>query len=246
MPIDGCEWRRLDMSAPAPAVIEEVASCHSLLHLAWGGLPNYQERRHIAEELPQQRHFISEVCKAGQRSIVVTGTCFEYGLQEGELCEDMSPQPNTSYAVAKDLLRQHCQAIADELNVRLSWPRLFYVYGPGQSAKSLWSQLQAAISRGDTKFPMSAGQQVRDFIRIEEAAGVLARMAIARIDAKVVNVCSGDPATVEQRVRRWLDESGVHMELELGKYPYPSHEPFRFWGARTRLDSLGLSRTQNE
>ena len=236
--IENCQWRHLDLANLDQAVIREIAACHSLLHLAWGGLPNYQAPRHVHEELLIQRSFISEVCAAGQRSLVVSGTCLEYGMQEGALSESLPTKPHVPYAVGKDVLRQHCQALAAERKVSLSWARLFYVYGPGQSANSLWPQLQAAIERGAARFPMSAGQQVRDFIRIEDAADTLAHLAIERADAGVVNVCSGEPVTVEQRVRRWLADSGARMELELGKYPYPTYEPFRFWGTRDKLDRV--------
>jgi dTDP-6-deoxy-L-talose 4-dehydrogenase (NAD+) len=236
--IDNGQWRHFDLASPDPAAFAEIAACHSLLHLAWGGLPNYQAPRHVDEELPLQRDFLSAVCAAGQASLVISGTCLEYGMQEGELSESMPTMSHVPYAVAKDLLRQHCQTLAAEQHLRLCWARLFYVYGPGQAANSLWSQLQAAIGRGDSHFPMSAGQQVRDFIPIEEAAATLAQIAIERADAGVVNLCSGEPITVEQRVRRWLGDAGAHMELDLGKYPYPTYEPFRFWGAREKLDQV--------
>jgi nucleoside-diphosphate-sugar epimerase len=231
------EWRAMDMGCPDRATVELIASCHSLIHLAWGGLPHYLSARHLKEELPAQIAFLQQAVAAGLGSLVVSGTCLEYGMQEGELHESQQTVPHVPYAQAKDRLRSQLEALCAQTHTSLCWARLFYVYGPGQSPNSLWPLLQAAIARGDAKFPMSAGQQVRDFLTIEEAARALVDFALGRADCGVVNLSSGEPITVEQCVRQWVQESGASIELELGKFPYATYEPFRFWGSRSKRDS---------
>jgi len=39
-------------------------------------------------------------------------------------------------------------------------------------------------------------------------------------------------------VRQWVQESGASIELDLGKFPYPTYEPMRFWGSPTKLKSV--------
>ena len=117
----------------------------------------------------------------------------------------------------------------------LTWARLFYLHGEGQAPSALLPQLQRALDAGDATFPMSGGEQVRDYLPVEEAADDLVRLALARRDHGIVNVCSGRPVTVRALVESWLAEHGKSIALDLGRYPYPAHEPMAFWGDDTKL-----------
>jgi dTDP-6-deoxy-L-talose 4-dehydrogenase (NAD+) len=237
MPKHG-SWAPLDLAQPNSQILDRIAACHSVVHLAWGGLPHYQAMHHINEELPRHITFLDELCRRGLRSLVIAGTCLEYGMQEGEMSEDAPAIPSVPYAIAKNLLRKSVESICEKHNVRLTWARLFYLFGTGQSPTSLWSQLQACLDRGDVTFPMSAGQQIRDFMSVDIAAQILSMSAIKQLDVGIMNVCSGVPKTVEETVRDWMCARGKSVRLELGRYPYPAYEPFRFWGCRRKLDQL--------
>jgi dTDP-6-deoxy-L-talose 4-dehydrogenase (NAD+) len=60
-----------------------------LIHLAWAVLPNYKFLHHFEEELPAQYRFLKNLVESGLQNLVVTGTCFEYGMQSGPLNEDL-------------------------------------------------------------------------------------------------------------------------------------------------------------
>jgi nucleoside-diphosphate-sugar epimerase len=207
-----------------------------LVHLAWGGLPNYMSLHHFETELTRQYRFLRSLIEQGLRHIVVAGTCFEYGMQSGPLREDMDTRPSNPYGFAKDTLRRQLQFLRTEQEFGLTWARLFYVYGPGQSTGSLLPQLARAVANGAPAFPMSGGEQLRDFLPVEEAAGHIVALAAARADAGIINICSGTPTSVRTLVERWLRENGWRIELEFGRYPYPSYEPMAFWGDRTKMD----------
>ena len=64
-----------------------------LIHLAWQGLPNYKSLHHFESELPVQYDFLSTLIKEGLQSIVVVGTCFEYGMQSNSLSEKLNTNP---------------------------------------------------------------------------------------------------------------------------------------------------------
>jgi dTDP-6-deoxy-L-talose 4-dehydrogenase (NAD+) len=224
-----------DIGAPDPAFIAELARHDVLLHLAWDGLPNYNSLHHFETELPTQYRFLKAVVAAGSRSIVVTGTCFEYGMQEGRLIETGPAHPTNPYGYAKDALRRQLMFLKQEMPFALTWTRLFYMYGTGQNPKSIYSQLTAAVSRGDDHFDMSAGEQIRDYLPIEAVADRLARLTLLGKDAGVVNVCSGEPRSMRGVVENWLRDNGWRITLRLGKYPYPDYEPFAFWGSAEKL-----------
>jgi nucleoside-diphosphate-sugar epimerase len=135
-------------------------------------------------------------------------------------------------------LRVHLQALASAGGPKLTWLRPFYLYGRGQAATSLYSQLRAAVASGAAKFPMSPGDQLRDFLSIESAAAQLSALVLNTSGAGIVNLCSGVPKAVTAAVREWLQDWGAELRLDLGVYPYPDYEPKAFWGSTRKLDAL--------
>jgi dTDP-6-deoxy-L-talose 4-dehydrogenase (NAD+) len=207
-----------------------------LIHLAWGGLPNYASPHHVDEELPAHRAFLGGLLGAGLRGVTVAGTCLEYGLQSGALSEDLPTAPVTAYGKAKDELRKHLEQLHQRRPFSLTWARLFYVHGEGQDPGSLLPQLDRAIARGDAAFDMSGGEQLRDYLPVDEAAGYLVELALGGRDNGVVNVCSGRPISVREFVEDALAKRGAPIRLNLGHFPYPEYEPMAFWGDRQKLD----------
>jgi len=228
----------MDLDDAGPDTFHRLGSPDILIHLAWGGLPHYAASTHLDTELPRQRRFLEACVQGGLRRLLVTGTCLEYGLREGELVELMPAEPTTAYAMAKHRLHHELEALRAERGLELAWVRLFYLHGPGQAASSLYTQLNAAIDRGDACFPMSAGDQLRDFMPVERAAAVIAALACRPADAGIVNLCSGKPVRVIDIARRWVAERRADITLEPGHFSYPSYEPFAFWGNRSKLDHL--------
>lgn len=232
------KWEPLDLGNLADHRFAWTNEAATLIHLAWGGLPNYRSERHEAVELPRQQALIDATVERGVQRMVIAGTCLEYGMQEGELSEEHGCRPGNPYAAAKDQLRRHAESACGDAGCSLVWARLFYLFGHGQAATSLWTQLSDSARRGERRFPMSGGQQVRDFMPATAAAADIARLALGDCPSLTINVCSGVPRTVEGIVRGWIDEHGWSIEPELGRYPYPDHEPFQFWGSRRRLDGI--------
>ena len=71
-----------------------------------GRVANYKAAFHVEENLPRHFAFINNLVNNGVADITITGTCFEYGMQEGCLSELMETYPANAYAIAKDLLRR--------------------------------------------------------------------------------------------------------------------------------------------
>ena len=140
------------------------------IHLGWGGLPNYKSLHHFEDQLPAQFKFLKRTIAGGLRTLLVAGTCLEYGMRSGRLSEELEPQPTTPYGFAKDSLRRQLRYLQGVEPFQLVWARLFYLYGPGQAPTSLYPQIAAAATRGDEAFNMSGGEQIRDYLPVETAA----------------------------------------------------------------------------
>ena len=224
-----------DIATATPELLDRLAAHGRILHLAWEGLPDYKAETQVTEVLPRHLEFLSQLVRRGARRLLVAGTCLECGLVEGALTEDLEPHPVTAYGRAKDALRRSLTPVCAAHGARLVWARLFYLHGPGQSEKSLLSQLDRAILSGAKTFNMSGGEQLRDYLPIETAADLLVRLALLDAALGVINCASGRPVSVRALVEEELRRRGATLALNLGHYPYPDYEPMRFWADTTKL-----------
>jgi len=85
---------------------------------------------------------------------------------------------------------------------------------------------------------MSGGEQLRDYLPIEDAASLLVDLALKETDAGVLNVASGCPVSIRSLVERWIRENGWEIQLNFGCFPYPAYEPMAFWGDVKKLSDL--------
>ncbi len=201
-----------------------------MVHLAWAGLPDYSSLHHFEINLPNDYKFIRSMLDIGLQRVLITGTCFEYGMRSGALTEEMSTFPVTPYGLAKDCLCKFLQELQNEIEFNLQWVRLFYTYGPFQNANSLLAQLDKAIEDGAQIFNMSGGEQLRDYLPIEDVAIRLVSLIEQPECTGIVNCCKGIPISVRRLVEQHLKSRGADIALNFGYYPYPDYEPMAFWG----------------
>ncbi len=223
----------------------ELAGHDALAHLAWPDLPNYDRPSHVERTLPAHCRFIGDLVENGLPQVLVAGTCLEYGLREGCLSEAMTPQPTLAYAVAKDALRKYLEALRARHCFSLQWARLFYMFGPGQNPRSLLALVDQAIADGRESLDMSGGEQLRDYLPVQEVARGLATLLEHPDMTDVTNICSGRPVSVRSLVEQRIRERGAALRMNLGVLPYPSYEAMAFWGDATRLSSLYESAAQS-
>lgn len=201
-----------------------------LIHLGWGNLSNFKSQDHIDKELPAHQLFLDNLISNGLKDITVIGTCLEYGLQEGCLSEDMESIPTIAYPIAKHNLRLHLEALKSQFNFSFKWVRLFYMYGYGQAEKSILPMLDKAISANERVFNMSKGDQMRDYLPVNMVSENIVIFAMQQAVEGVINCSSNKPITVKELVENYLKEKHKQVKLNLGFYPYPDYEAFKFWG----------------
>lgn len=206
----------------------------TLIHLAWPDVAQPTAITHI-QHLFAHYSFLQKLITDGLANLTVAGTCLEYGLQSGTLFETLHTEPTTPYGLAKDCLRKFLEALQQTQPFRLTWLRLFYMYGEGQHSNSLFAQLNRAIDKKEEAFFMSGGEQLRDYLPIEEVASLVSRLAVQNQITGIINCCSGKPISVRQLVETYLQERRATLTLKLGYYPYRDFEPMAFWGSTDKL-----------
>jgi nucleoside-diphosphate-sugar epimerase len=226
------QFEELDLNKFDETFFKKCDNVDKLIHLVWSGLPNYKALFHYENNLMPQYFFLKKIIETGIKDITITGTCFEYGMKNGGLSSDMQTDPQNPYSLAKDTLRKFLQQLQQIEPFDLKWLRLFYMYGEGQSEKSILSLLDKALLNNDTSFNMSGGEQLRDYLPIEQVAKQIANYAINKEDSCIENVCSGTPVSIRKLVENHLKIKNKKIFLNLGYYPYPDYEPMAFWGVK--------------
>jgi dTDP-6-deoxy-L-talose 4-dehydrogenase (NAD+) len=216
----------------------EVGGPGVAVHLAWPNLDDYLAPAHYEATLPAHYRFLKSLVEGGLGHLLVAGTCFEYGPQQGSLREEAETRPSTPYALAKDTLRRFLESLRQRRPFTLQWARLFYMYGPGQNPASLLASVDRAIDSGAAAFDMSAGERLRDYLPVEEVARRLVLLLEHPECEGVVNVCRGEPISVRRLVEEHVEGRGARLALNLGRRPHPAWEPPDFWGNGSRLAAL--------
>ena len=85
-------------------------------------------------------------------------------------------------------------------------------------------------------FPLTAGQQVRDFCTVQDVAEavVSAVRRESECPTEVFNVGSGLSATIRETVETVCHALGLDVDLQFGAQPYPPQEPMHLVADTTR------------
>lgn len=176
----------------------------------------------------------NEALQAEVKKFVVAGSCFEYGLS-GEEFEfipvEAMLKPTLTYAASKAASSIAFYQFAVQHQVKFSYHRIFQVYGEGEAATRLWPSLKKAALAGED-FPMTAGEQVRDFIAVEDVAQYFVNACLNDdlISGKpeFYNVGSGKPQSILEFSEFWWDKWKAKGKLLKGKLPYREGEVMRY------------------
>lgn len=225
--LDSSSWEGLLKQRPTHVIL-----------LSWPGLPHYQKHFHVTRNLPACVELVEQLMSAGLQKLVIAGTCYEYGLQNGPLEENHLTDPVNCYAIAKDSLRRTIAILCEVQKVSWSWLRIFYPFGDGQNPQSLLPSLSRAIAQGDSVFPMSSGRQIRDFVHVQDVAQQLLLLATHPQAHGVYNGGSGHARSLREIVESRIDELDSQITINRGVYPDREDEPLAFWADMNRFESL--------
>lgn len=222
-----------DLSVPS-ALRGPLASAQPdlLIHLAWGGQMLTPAADNLAA-IGSSLELIRLMPEIGCRRVMVAGTCFEYAPSYDELTEESPIKPHDLYGAAKHALFLVGSHFARLAKIELVWPRIFYVYGPHEDPRRLVSSVIVALLN-DRPAPTTQGEQVRDYLHVDDVADALGAIAESGVSG-VVNVASGTAVTVAQVVTLAGRLLGRPDLLRLGALPYREGEPMVIRAGTERL-----------
>jgi nucleoside-diphosphate-sugar epimerase len=204
------------------------------IHTAWYAEPGkYLASAHNLDSLRSSFDLLEHLASAGCTHVVGIGTCFEYEMQTTPLTEDSPTKPFTLYAAAKLAFYLVAAQRAAQLGIGMAWARLFYLYGPYEDERRLVPAAIKALSAG-REFPGTSGEQVRDYLHVEDVASGLCAMSRQRLSG-VFNVCSHEPVTIADLMRTLGELLGRPELIRLGALPNREWDPAYVCGDNQRL-----------
>jgi len=228
-----------DLLQPAEmrAAVEAIRPTH-LLHLAWEVAPGrfWTDRANldwVGASLGLYRAFAA----AGGTRALMVGTCAEYAWEAMPLDEATTQiHPATLYGEAKAALHALATRAAAADGISFAWARLFWLYGPGEPANRLVSDVVANLLRGEPA-RCGNGLAARDFLHAADAGMALAR-TLASAHAGPVNVASGLPVKVGEILDTIASLTGRGDLIRRGARPSPPDEPPAIWGSTRVLEGV--------
>ncbi len=164
---------------------------------------------------------------------VLSGSCVEYGM-EADAHDFLAPSaplsPMGAYAASKAAGCVASLALARDHSLRMAYLRVFHAFGAGQHPSNLWPSLRAAAIAG-ADYPMTPGEQIRDFIPVDDVAATFLEVCVNRsLEAgrpEVHNVGNGRPMTILEFAGLWWRTWGAKGRLLPGTIPYRRNEVMR-------------------
>ena len=206
-----------------------------LLHLAWrDGFVHYSDS-HI-DDLPKHYAFMKAFAESPVKMICCMGSMHEIGFFEGAIREDTPCVPLTPYGVAKNALRGLTAMLCKQNDKKFMWLRGFYIVGNSQYGSSIFSKITAAELEGKEEFPFTMGQNQFDFIDYGEFCHQVA-MAVTQDEVLgIINICSGFPEKLADRVERFIKENNYKIRLKYGAFPDRPYDSKAVWGDKSKIE----------
>ena len=209
----------------------------ALLHLAWrDGFVHYSDA-HI-DDLPKHFAFIKNMVEAGCKHIAAMGSMHEIGFFEGSINETTPCHPTTPYGIGKNALRDLTAMVCKQNNCVFQWMRGYYIVGNSKFGSSIFSKITAAVEEGKKEFPFTLGQNQYDFIDYPDFCSQVAAVVSQQQEQGIINICSGRPEKLADRVERFIKENNYDIKLQYGAFPDRPYDSKAIWGDSKKIEKI--------
>lgn len=207
------------------------------IHLAWQDGFVHNSSKHM-ENLSGHFEFLKNMIDGGCKNISVMGTMHEIGFYEGKVDENTPCNPLSQYGIAKNALRQAILLLTQNTDVNLYWLRAYYILGDDIRNSSIFTKLLRAAEDGKKTFPFTTGTNQYDFIDIKELAAQIVAASTQEEVTGVINVCTGKPVALKDRVEAFIKEKNLDIALEYGVFPERPYDSKIIYGDNSKIKKI--------
>jgi UDP-glucose 4-epimerase len=219
--LDSIEVIAGDLAQPE-ALVEPVRRFvpEIVVHAAWA-VPSTKNRDNTehADHVSHTIELVKLAHAAGARHFVGLGSQAEYGAAANRADEEHPAQPTTLYGTAKLCAGLLAGKLCARFGIRFAWLRLFAAYGPGEDPDWLIPSMCRALLAG-LRPATTRGEQVADYLYVEDAADAIYRVAILPSANGIFNLGSGQGHTVREVIECVRDLVAPQAQIGFGELAY--------------------------
>lgn len=207
------------------------------IHMAWRDGFRHNAPSHM-KDLSSHVTFLNNMAAGGLSNLTVMGTMHEVGYWEGAIEDDTPCNPLSQYGIAKNALRQSMMLSLQGSSCNLHWLRAYYITGDEAHGSSIFAKIAQAELDGKTTFPFTSGQNKYDFIDLDELATMIVAASVQNKVNGIINVCTGQPRTLADRVEQFLRDKNYKIKLDYGVFPDRPYDSPGVWGDPTKINAI--------
>ena len=207
------------------------------IHLAWRDGFRHNASSHM-KDLSSHVAFLNNMAAGGLPALTVMGTMHEVGYWEGVIQEDTPCNPLSQYGIAKNALRQSLMLSLKDSPCRLHRLRAYYITGDEAHGSSIFAKITQAELDGKKTFPFTSGKNLYDFIDLDRLATMIVAASVQdKIDG-IINVCTGQPQSLADRVEQFLRDKNYKIRLDYGAFPDRPYDSPGVWGDPAKINAI--------
>lgn len=185
---------------------------------------------------------IIEFCSKNKTKLLInTGTCFEYGFNNGELLNEESKiLPHSIYGASKASAVIMGNTYARLKNINMITLRLFGVYGPNENLNKFIPAIIDASLKNKNIY-LTECTQIRDYMYVEDVVDIYYRVAFCKniVNYEVYNICTSCRCSLKEIVDIIAKISNCNYDIfKFGKLEFRNNEVMNFIGDNTKLKSI--------
>lgn len=218
-------------------VYQQLGCPDAVIHMAWKDGFIHNSMEHM-KNLSDHFTFLNNLIEQGCKNIAVMGTMHEVGYWEGKIDENTPCNPLSQYGIAKNALRQSILLAAKDKDVNIFWLRAYYILGDDRRNSSVFTKLLVAAEDGKKEFPFTSGKTKYDFIDVKVLAKMIAVTSTQDEYTGIINVCTGNPISLADRVEAFIKEHQLDIKLKYGSFPDRPYDSPLVYGDSTIIEKI--------
>lgn len=242
-PVAGVRSVELDVAARG-ALLEHVEEGATIYHLAASAdvAASVRDPRHDLTHTFAAMFEVLEAARHRRCRVIFPSTASVFDVGEPlPLAERAYPRPTSPYAAAKLSGEAYCYAYHRSYGVDVRVARLFSVYGIGMRRFAI-HDLVRKIQRNPAALEvLGDGNQVRDYLYIDDAVRGLITVASRGRGGEDYNVASGEPVRLLDLARMIAVEMGApEIRITPTGTTFPGDTP-RWYADTSKTRALGFT-----
>lgn len=202
------------------STIIECQDIDAMYHLAWVGSAG-PLRGDCSTQINNVRYTCDAVnvcAELGCKRFVFASSIMEYEI-DALMKSTATPSINTLYSSAKVAADYMARTVAGSRNVEFIRAVISNIYGPGELSPRLINTSLRKLLNGE-HCAFSAGEQVYDFIYIDDAAKAFSAIGKKGINNRTYYIGSLSPRPLKEFLCQMRDQVDPTIQIGLGEIPF--------------------------